>query len=138
MSMVSELVKELREYAKGFKNSSYGREISGIERLLTQAADTIEELSAKVARQSMERSSKYYGGGWILCSERMPKETGIYIVTTYSKEISAYIANIDNFVYTGYEPDGGCWINCEDNRDVLAWQPLPPAFDPKEDGLWQD
>ena len=61
MSMVSELVKELREYAKGFKNSSYGREIGGIEKLLIQAADTIEELSAKVARQNMERSSQYYG-----------------------------------------------------------------------------
>ena len=61
MSMISELVKELRKYAKGFKNSSYGREIVGIEKLLVQAADTIEELSAKVARQNMERSSQYYG-----------------------------------------------------------------------------
>lgn len=70
---------------------------------------------------------------WFPCNERMPEETDSYLVTTYSSGISAYIADIDHFVYNGHEPDGGYWVNCEDNKEVLAWQPLPPAFEPKEE-----
>lgn len=132
MSTISELAEKLRRCARTYKQNPCAG-IIDIVQTLNSAADTIEELSSKVARQSMERSSQYYGGGWISCSERMPKETGSYIVTTYSDGISAYIADIDHFVYTGYEPDGGYWVNCEDNKEVLAWQPLPPKYEPKED-----
>lgn len=139
--MVSELVKELREYAKGFKNSPYGREIGGIEKLLIQAADTIEELSAKVARQSMERSSQYYGGGWIPCSERLPDDSLHFVLVTVKAMVDGGthdgeyikivgIACYSDFyckwdLYTGYSiKDYGA--------EVLAWQPLPPKYEPKE------
>lgn len=146
MSMVSELVKELMEYAKGFKNSSYGREIGGIEKLLIQAADTIEELSAKVARQNMERSSQYYGGGWISCSERLPEEheeRNEILVLTFSVIQSCKVSDL--VLVTVYDSDqdktfvtddctvDGKWANySSDCYEVLAWQPLPPAYEQKE------
>lgn len=65
-------------------------------------------------------------GGWIPCSERLPNESGSYLVTTYSNGISQYISDIDYFVYNGM-PDG-YWVNGE---DVIAWQSLPKAYKPK-------
>lgn len=62
-------------------------------------------------------------GGWIPCSDRLPKKSGSYLVTTYSSGISQYISDIDQFIYNGM-PDG-YWINGE---DVIAWQPLPELY----------
>lgn len=137
MSMASELVKELRKYAKGFKNSSYGKEIVGTERLLIQAADTIEEPSAKVARQNMERSSQYYGGGWISVNDRLP-ETNVN--GHFSNDVLVAIQwddgdiTIDISYYDSKSTNKlGKWsIDCFDYH-VIAWKPLPPAYEPKED-----
>ena len=141
MSMISELVKELRKYAKGFKNSSYGREIVGTEKLLIQAADTIEELSAKVARQNMERSSQYYGGGWISVEERLPEDDVPVLATFVDKDDKKY-TDVAITSY-GQEYFGGKPLNSKDwkppfryfenNYKIIAWQPLPPAYEPKED-----
>lgn len=60
MSMISEFVKTLRLYASEYNESPYGREIEGTEDLLKEAADIIEELSAKLASANMERSEQYY------------------------------------------------------------------------------
>lgn len=61
--------------------------------------------------------------GWIPCSEKLPDKSGSYLVTTYSKGISQYISDIDQFIYNGI-PDG-YWINGE---DVIAWKPLPEPY----------
>lgn len=60
---ISEQVKELRETAELFDKIDDGR------RMLLQAADTIEALSAKLAAANMERSDRYYGGGKIKISD---------------------------------------------------------------------
>ncbi|MCM1223433.1 MAG: hypothetical protein NC548_54190 [Lachnospiraceae bacterium] len=65
MSMISELTKQLRKQAFSYKWSANEQ----MSNLLTQAADTIEALSAKLSAANMERSERYYGGGWIACSE---------------------------------------------------------------------
>ena len=135
MSMTSELVKELRKYAEEYKNLPWSEVCEKTKRILNCAADTIEELSAKVARQNMERSSQYYGGGWIPCSERLPEErkeiTGIMIsdvvlVTAHS------IIQDEKFVACDFTVDAK-WTRENDYSKVLAWQPLPPAFEQKED-----
>ncbi len=57
MSMISELVKELRKYSDlclQYCNEKRAKE------LLKEAADTIEALSAKLAAANMERSDRYY------------------------------------------------------------------------------
>ena len=55
MSMIEQQVKELRNVSSWYKDrNSYLLEI------LSQAADTIEALSAKLAAANMERSERYY------------------------------------------------------------------------------
>lgn len=73
MSMITELVKKLRESAEFVMLPDY------VCRILSQAADTIEELSAKVAQQNMEKSSQYYNGGWIDVSDVLPNDKDEYL-----------------------------------------------------------
>lgn len=62
MSMINEFVKKLRLYVSEYNKSPLGREIEGTSDLLKEAADIIEELSAKLASANMDRSEKYYKG----------------------------------------------------------------------------
>lgn len=148
MSMTTELVEKLRHYAEEYKNPPYGREIVGTEELLTQAADTIEELSEKVARQNMERSSQYYGGGWIPCDEHMPEEhdsmfakfkgTEKWIVGMFEKISDDVNATVEyengvKKVKTLHTCDGK-WKTGNSLLEfkVIAWRPLPTVYEPKE------
>ena len=54
MSLISEQVWELREIAKLYSNNSRDYHV------LNHAANTIEELSAKLASANMERSEQHY------------------------------------------------------------------------------
>lgn len=54
MSMISEQAKKLREIAKNFKEWEYNRFYDAI----SEAADTIESLSAKLQAANMERSEE--------------------------------------------------------------------------------
>jgi len=65
MSPTSKLIDKLRAYANDRKGE--------LAKLISDAADTIELLSAKLLASNMERSIQYYHGGWIPCSERMPE-----------------------------------------------------------------
>ena len=80
MSMISEQIKELREF------DCFGT----VKQTMLEAADTIEALSAKLAEANMERSDRYYGGGWISCEDRLPEEKGWYLV--YAKNQRPFVA----------------------------------------------
>jgi len=63
---------------------------------------------------------------WIPCSERFPKEEGIYLVTATN-----YIFDTDEIVV------GTCYFNIEygfsNNRKILAWMPLPKPWKGADD-----
>lgn len=112
MSMISELVKELRRADNpvgGYYRTLYAR-----------SADTIEELSAKLATANIERSTAYYNDGWIPCSERLPKKAHSYVVTEQTKD-GRYIMSTRIF-------RGGKWVIEElyDDVKVIAWMPAEP------------
>lgn len=69
MSMISEQVKELREKAQVFEDS--GCATNGIVKTFREAADTIEELSAKLAINSQPPAyvPDTNDGEWIPCGE---------------------------------------------------------------------
>ena len=76
---ISEQVKELREIAKNFKEWEYNRFYDEI----SEAADTIESLSAKLQAENMERSADC--GGWIPCKEMLPEERQLVWVSVEYK-----------------------------------------------------
>lgn len=73
MSMISEKIKRLREAADLLTYG--GKSTSMLVMEVRDAADTIEELSAKLASANMERSTAYYNDGWIpVDSGKLPEE----------------------------------------------------------------
>lgn len=133
MSMTTELVKKLRRYAKAYTESPLGREVDGTKELLRKAADTIEELSAKV-------EELHCNDRWIPVEERLP-EDGQRVFATHLGGL-----NHENQVIEHIFRDGKFVFNWDMDRDfssptfgerymgeVIAWQPFLLAYEPKED-----
>ena len=117
MSMISELVKELREAS----DWHYHNTDQDLGMLLDKSADTIEMLSEK-ARESKQE--------WIPCSERLPEEDGHYIVyaPSYSGGSSSGKEIHDGVMFSRFK--SGKWSievgyhkrpNC-----VKAWMTIEP------------
>lgn len=125
MSMISEQVKELREYSElclQYCNEKRAKE------LLKEAADTIEALSAKLAAANMERSDRYYGGGWIACEDRMPEEHKLYDIT-FENSVGIHS---DSAIYNPYLKR---WLWDADKTElvenkVLAWAEKREPYHP--------
>ena len=123
MSLITEQIKRLREYADNRKG-----EIADICR---EAAETIETLSEKVRAANMERSSAYYNGGWIPVEERLPKENGNYLVTKEVYFTPDHVDDINHYrtISVSYYDTKYSWLNAE----VYAWMPLPEFYKPDDE-----
>lgn len=124
MSMIENQVKELREIAKTFSEWEYNRFYNEI----SEAVDTIEALSAKMAVENMERSDRYYGGGWIACGDRLPEEK-INPVTKDFYEYQTTFQSEDVMDVRHYKFGNGHWWNGPSIMDehVTAWRlPIEP------------
>lgn len=58
---------------------------------------------------------------WIPCSERLPKESGLYQVTDMQ-------GNVVRYVFNANESSVEYWRRC-----VKAWMPLPAPYQPKKE-----
>ena len=81
MSMITELIERLKDLYVDPELDMLCTFDGECRQAIKEAADTIEELSAKLQAANMERSSQYYNGGWIPISEGLPKRNGYYLVT---------------------------------------------------------
>lgn len=58
--------------------------------------------------------------GWIPCSERLPSESGWYLITVQGYET---VADMD-WYYTSW----GAWNGVSSEQQVIAWMPLPTPY----------
>lgn len=135
MSMISEQVKELRKYADKYKTSQEA--VFGTIKVLNQAADTIESLSAKLEETK-----------WTPCSNRLPKEPPQIPLTTEEPEqmieddilqeciVTIYGAKKSTMLYYA---GNGEWCDpvTAEFYDVIAWQPLPEPYKPNNQAAVQ-
>ena len=126
-SMISEQVrelqvKEIREFAAEYKRDMSSGAIMGTDRVLCEAANTIESLSAKLSETNAERSTAYYNVEWIPCNERMPEAEQDVLLSFRSLDVRVgYRANTEGFFYVYGEE----YIAFE---NTLAWMPLPEPY----------
>lgn len=73
MSMITELVERLKDLYVDTELDMLCGVDGECRQAIKESAQVIEELSAKLQVANMERSSQYYNGGWIPCSERLPE-----------------------------------------------------------------
>ena len=113
MSLTTKQIDELRAYAKDRKGE--------LAKLINDAADTIEVMSAKLHASQMERSSQYYHGGWIPCSETVDiPDHEIMACDKYGEIMFGYLA---------YEDEQ--WICASDGCemvDTIAWREKPEPY----------
>lgn len=125
MSLISKQIDELRAYAKD-RNGE-------LAKLINDAADTIEELSAKLHASNMERSSQYYNNGWIPCSERLPEKPFRCLLTIHT-DCGDYVEG-DWVCPVAHVWNGKTWnngnghpIELECFEEIIAWMPLPEPY----------
>ena len=120
MSMTTELIDKLRGQAS-LLDEVDNLAIKAVKNSLIEAADVIEELSAKLHASQMERSSQYYHGGWISVDERLP-EDGKYVL----------LQSPLNTLFFGYYCEEkrtfSDRVHCKYTNLVKYWRPLPEAY----------
>lgn len=109
---ISEQVKELRDCVnrwRSFENVSSSEPF----KLLSDAADNIEALSAKLASVN--------GGEWVACEDRLPDKDDTVLIDT----------GIGYFEIATYSGDGKTFYTEECGSSCpIAWQPLPEPYRP--------
>ena len=126
MSMISKQIDDLRAYAKDRKGE--------LAKLVSDAADTIEMLSAKL---SMRFPSAQPEQRWIPCSERLPeeKDAGILKKLGTSKRSEYVLATVEvkgeRMTVTVCTYDGEWDWNMKyafPDYKIIAWMPLPEPY----------
>ena len=89
----------------------------------------------------VQEVAKEYNDGWIACSERLPEESGYYLVTyhdwsdgnflpkyddTYVRRLHYQIS--EHFVGWNYPKNVDDRAENDCHKEVIAWQPLPEPF----------
>ena len=77
------------------------------------------------SKKIVQEVAEEYKGGWIACSERLPEDDSICIVTV------EYPNNKTMVDYGWFDRKGVCWfVGMQEFRtsNILAWQPLPEPF----------
>ena len=80
-------------------------------------------------------------GGWIACSERLPEESGYYLVTYHDWSDGNFLPKYDDtyvrrlhyqiskhFVGWNYPKNVDDRTENDCHKEVIAWQPLPEPF----------
>ena len=94
-----------------------------------------------IAKEAVKEVAEEYNGGWIPCSERLPEESGYYLVTyhdwsdgnflpkyddTYVRRLHYQIS--EHFVGWNYPKNVDDRAENDCHKEVIAWQPLPEPF----------
>ena len=97
-----------------------------LERLEADEKHTFDGcINKRYAKQIVQEVAEEYKGGWIPCSERLPEDDSICIVTV------EYPNNKTMVDYGWFDRKGVCWfVGMQEFRtsNILAWQPLPEPF----------
>lgn len=97
-----------------------------LERLEADEKHTFDGcINKRYAKQIVQEVAEEHKGGWIPCSERLPEDDSICIVTV------EYQNNKTMVDYGWFDRKGVCWfVGMQEFRtsNILAWQPLPEPF----------
>ena len=119
MNVFDVLRKKLKESA----NVDIGHHFSVEHNVAIRTVDAIEIVN---------QVEQEYNNGWIPCSERLPEYTDEYNVTVGVASIGGYYEKVTTLRYERIKGKEPKWIK-PDNAVyvVIAWQPLPPKYEPK-------
>ena len=113
-----------------------------VYKLINPNKEDIAEFNTyKKCIEIVKEVAEEYNGGWIACSERLPEESGYYLVTyhdwsdgnflpkyddTYVRRLHYQIS--EHFVGWNYPKNVDDRAENDCHKKVIAWQPLPEPF----------
>ena len=104
-----------------------------IEKLVTRLEkdNRIGRKSFEAIVENINELAEEYNNGWISVKDKLPTETGKYLVTV--KKLTGYWILKNNVFVCDYQFDDFIFQGWEDNK-VIAWQPLPQPYKENENG----
>ncbi|MCI9142381.1 MAG: hypothetical protein HFH87_07125 [Lachnospiraceae bacterium] len=139
MSMITILVSKMRFQAESYKellnytqDKAFTKVFGETSNILTEAADTIESLSAKLA--DMERPAEDCGG-WILCSTGIMPDMGSTVLIQLKNERDGITGDEDRTFDISFirSRDNSEWISPSAKyplKAVKAWKPIKAYHEP--------
>lgn len=97
----------------------------------------IEKMAQNVAEKAIQnlRDNGVFVSSWIPVSERLPKESGYYLVNVYIEDCCFSEVSICWFAHSDdYSITAGEWRECADDELVTAWMPLPEPYKAESEG----
>ena len=100
-----------------------------------------QAIALNFAKGIVQEVAEEYNGGWIACSERLPEDSGYYLVTyhdwsdgnflpkyddTYVRRLHYQIS--EHFVGWNYPKNVDDRAENDCHKEVIAWQPIPEPF----------
>ena len=95
------------------------------ERIILLENNMHQAIALNFAKGIVQDVAVEYKDGWIACSERLPEDDSICIVTV------EYPNNKTMVDYGWFDRKSVCWfVGMQEFRtsNILAWQPLPDPF----------
>ena len=142
---VDKVVEELNKAKDKIANENYCRSINEKEKCDGRNCfKCCAEYLIEIVKQEAEKFGtdiNVVSKGWIPCSERLPEESGYYLVTyhdwsdgnflpkyddTYVRRLHYQIS--DHFVGWNYPKNVDDRAENDCHKEVIAWQPLPEPF----------
>ena len=133
----------VQEVAEEYKDKYVSKDEVGymLDSIEMRGDETWMDYYRKALKGLCKLTDKEYNGGWIPCSERLPEESGYYLVTyhdwsdgnflpkyddTYVRRLHYQIS--DHFVGWNYPKNVDDRAENDCHKEVIAWQPLPEPF----------
>lgn len=100
-----------------------------------QILDTIPTIGEQVDALEMAIEALEQEPKWIPVTERLPKDSGEYLVTVTDVEDKSYLhTDISWFAHpTDYDIEHGEWRELMEDEEIIAWQPLPEPYEESEE-----
>ena len=100
--------------------------LSNIHRVVKTDEDAEWNRAIYKSTEIVQEVAEEYNGGWIPCSERLPEESGTYIVNAIENSII-------HVTFAKWMPRMKKWnlTGCRSYWKVNAWQPLPEQYQQK-------
>ena len=125
---MKKLVKKILDRLEEERELSYAdfsRYVEEISPCLDDEYDDLFHRGLERASRLVNEVAEEYNGGWIPCSESLPEDDSICIVTV------EYPNNETVVDYGWFDRKSVCWfVGMQEFRtsNILAWQPLPEPF----------
>jgi hypothetical protein len=120
-----------KEYVRGFKDglkSKIGEELQPmIAQVLEGVSEAIKGLIPRMI-DIMEIKANLDANDWIPCSERLPEENKVVLVSTTMGYVDFAVLR-----WGKWFPDGYNGVAFPPNR-ITAWMPKPDAYEPPKEG----